>query len=64
MTSVPSDFKMPLAKLFAECEDKGLGTWQPVFQAKPGMEAAAADYIAARAAFVAENEFGPDDEPD
>jgi hypothetical protein len=60
---MPFEFKLPLAKLFAECEDKGLGTWWPSFRANPGMENAAADYIGARAAFVAENEFGSDGEP-
>ncbi len=56
--SEESQFKLALAKLFAECEDKGLGTWQPTFQAKPGMNDAAADYIEARIVFVAEQEFG------
>jgi hypothetical protein len=55
---VPNEFRLALAKLFAECEDKGFGIWQPTFQAHPGMENASADYIAARAEFVAETEFG------
>lgn len=54
----PNEFKLALAKLFAECEHKGLGKWQPTFQATTGMENAAADYIEARMVFVAENEFG------
>lgn len=56
--SEQNQFKLALAKLFAECEDKGLGTWQPTFQATEGMNDAAANYIEARMVFVAENEFG------
>ncbi|PSK99758.1 hypothetical protein CLV30_11761 [Haloactinopolyspora alba] len=59
MTTPPNSYRIALARLFAECEDRGLGTWQPTFQATPGREDEAADYIEARAEFVAEQEFTP-----
>ena len=57
MSDVHAEFKLALGRLFAECEDKGLGTWQPTFRANPGMDDAAADYIEARTAFLAEKHF-------
>lgn len=56
--TAPNSYRLVLAKLFAEAEDKGLGTWSPTFRAAPGRENEAADYLGARAEFVAEQELG------
>lgn len=57
-TAPPNEYRRVLARLFAECEDRGLGTWQVSFRAHPGRENEAADYIEQRCEFVAEQEFG------
>lgn len=55
---MPVEYRTALAELFAECETRGLGTLHVGFTATPGHEDEAADYIAARADFLAAQRFG------
>jgi hypothetical protein len=54
---ISTEYRILLAGMFAEAEDRGLGTLNVGFTATPGKEEEAADYIAPRSEFLAGRRF-------
>jgi hypothetical protein len=58
----PLSWRVLLFEIFAEAERHGLGTVDVQFNAAPGRSDEAADFIGARADFLADNRLGGESE--
>lgn len=54
MTISPNPHRRLLAEIFADAEDHGLGTWTPVFHARPEKVEQACAFVASRSALLAD----------